>query len=324
MSTTITSSEIVSQFGEYYIDAGQNENNIHQTLRESFADSEDFTVIDTEDTVLREVNTEFTEVLQPFQTGFTPKGSTTFLPKEIKLFNVKVDQSFYPDALKNRWIAFLTSNNLDRTTWPFVRWFIEQYVLPQISHDMVKNLYGAVYASPTPGTAGAANTSFNGLKQIINAAITAGDITPITTGTPSATPATWAGQVESFCKSIPELYWDTPMGIQMSRALGLRYKEGRRIKYNSNYAQISDAMAVQDFESMIVKQRGSLTGTSKIWATPKANAIMAFKGGSNRNIVEVEKVDRIVKVYTDFWFGIGFINHALVFTNDQDIPEGGE
>ena len=318
MATTITSSQVVTDFGAYFIDAGQNENNIHEMLREDFMDMNDFTVVESEDTVLREVNTAYAEVLQSFQTAFTPKGGITFTPKAIQLFNVKVDQSFYPDALKNQYIAFLTSNNLDRTTWPFVRFFAK-YVIGQIKADMVKNLYGAAYAAPAPGVAGAASASFDGLKKIINAGIVATTITPIVTGAPNATAATWAGQVETFAKGIPELYWETPMTIQTSRALALRYKEGRRTKYNSNYAQTSDALAIQDFEQIAVSGRGSMTGVTKIWGTPKMNAIMAFKGGSNSQIMEVEKVDRMVKVYTDFWFGVGFINDALVFTNDQDL-----
>lgn len=321
MATVISAAELISDFGAYYKDGGQSESDLHDTLRESFTEASDFTIVETEDTILRAANVEYSEALQAFQKEFTPKGGVTFAPKEIKLFNVKVDQSFYPDDLVPTWLGFLTSKNLDRTTWPFVRWFIEVYVLGQIGHDLTKNLYGAEYAAPSIGVAGAASTAFNGLRKIINDGITAGTIVPIATGAPDSSPTTFAGQIESFCKAIPELYWHTPMGIQMSRALALRYKEGRRIKYNSNYAQVSDQMAVQDFEQMQVNGRGSLTGVNKIWATPKSNAIMAFKGGSNRSIVEVEKVDRLVKVYTDFWIGIGFINDALLFTNNQDVPQ---
>lgn len=319
MPTTITSAAVIAQFGEYYLNAGQNESNIHDVLRESFVDTSDFLVVETDDTILRESNVTYAEVLQPFQTTFTPKGGVTFSPKEIKLFNVKIDQAFYPDELKNQWIAFMTSNNLDRTTWPFVRWFIEKYVMGQISADLVKNLYGAVRVAPTPGTAGAASTSFDGLKKIINAAITAGTTTAIATGAPSATPATWATQVETFMKGVPELYWDKVQDIKTSRALALRYVEGRRTKYNSTYAQVSDKNLVQDFEGTAVVGRASYAGVNKIWSTVQGNGIMAFKGGANRNIVEVEKVDRQVKVYTDFWIGLGFITDALVFTNDQDL-----
>lgn len=319
MPTTITSTQVVTDFGAYYIDSGQSESNIHDTLRENFEASNAFTVIHSDDTVLREINVEYAEVLQAFQTAFTPKGGVTFTPKQIPLFNVKMDQLFYPDALKNQYLAFLTSNNLDRTTWPFVRWFIEKYALAQIMHDLVKNIYGAKRVNPTPGTAGAASAAFDGIKTIINARITGGTISTITTGAPSTTPETFATQIETFIKSVPELYWEIPLEVNTSRALALRYREGRRIKYNSNYAQVSDAIAVQDFEQVKVVGRGGMTGVTKIWATPKNNAILAFKGAENMQTVEVEKVDRQVKVYTDFWIGLGFIQDSLVWTNDQDL-----
>ena len=163
MATTITSTQVVADFGAYYINAGQSESNIHDALRESFESMNAFTVVESEDTVLREVNVEYAEVLQSFQTAFTPKGGVTFTPKAIPLFNVKVDQLFYPDALKNQWMQFMTSNKLDRTTWPFVRWFIEKYVTGQVKADLEKNLYGAAYVAPTAGTPHAAAQSFDGL-----------------------------------------------------------------------------------------------------------------------------------------------------------------
>ena len=320
MPTVITSTDVVADFGAYYIDAGQNETNIHDRLREPFGTREAFRLIDTEDTVLRESNAAYTEVLQGFQTAFTPKGGVTFTPKAIPLYNIKVDQSFYPDALKSQWLAFLTSDKLDRTDWPFVRWFIEKYVMGQIDHDFeMQSIYGAVYAAPVPNVANTAAEIMNGIKKTINLGVAGGTIATIATGAPNADAQLWCGQVETFCKAIPELYWGMGMQLNMSRALALRYKEGRKLKYNSNYAQVSEQMAVQDFEDIQVIGRASHTGATKIWASPKGNAIFAMKGGSNKDIVEVEKVDRQVKVYTDFWAGLGFIDDGLVFTNDQQL-----
>lgn len=320
MPTTITASQVVSDFGAFYIDAGQNESNIHTTLRENFDTQDAFTVVESEDTVLRETNAEFGEIVQAFQTAWTPKGSVDITPISIPLFNLKVDAEFYPDALKNQWLSFMTSNNLDRTTWPFVRWFIEKYVIGQIMADMEKTGYPAVYAAPTVGTASSAASSYNGIKKLINDAITASLITPIVTGAPNTTQTTWCTQVETFLKGIPELYWNNAFQLNTSRALALRYREGRTLKYNTNYAQISDRDVVQNFESVKVKGYGSMSNVNKIWGTLKNNAIMAFKGGSNKSIMEVEKIDRKVKVYTDFWIGLGFINPKLVWTNDQDLP----
>ena len=247
MPTIINAADVVTAFGAYYINTGKNENNIHARLRESFGSSDAFTIIDTEDTELRESNTQFSEALQSFQKTFTPKGGVAFTPKRIPLFNVKVDELFYPDELKNSWLAFMTSNKLDRTTWPFVRWFIEVYIIGQIQNDLeMKGIYNGVYKAPTEGTPNAAVEVMDGVKKLINDAITGNKIAPIVTGAPNADNKIWATQVETFSSSVPELYWNMPMPLNMNRGLAKRYKKGRREKYNSNYEQITDQMAVQE------------------------------------------------------------------------------
>ena len=316
---TITSSAIVNQWGEYFIDNGQNESDIKDVLRETFQSVNAFTVVQSDDTVLRSSNAEYGEVLQAFQKDFTPKGSVTFTPKEIPLFNVKVDLDFTPDDLKNQWLQFMIDTNTDRTTWPIVRWIRDVFLMKQIQTDLEKNFYGAVRAVPTSGVASAASAAFNGVKKVINAGITAGTITPIATGAPSATKTTWCTQIESFCEAVPELYQTVPMDINTSRSLARRYRQGRRDKYNTNYEQVTDKKIVEDFEDFKVEGYASMTGKTKIWATPKSNAILAYMGMGNQKTVEVEKIDRKVKMYTDFWVGIGFIQDALVFTNDQEL-----
>ena len=215
----------------------------------------------------------------------------------------------------------MTSNNLDRTTWPFVRWFVEKYVFKQIKTDLEKTVYPAVYDAPTSGVPNDAIDSYNGIKKHINDGITATTIVPIATGAPNADPATFATQIETFIKSVPEIYWSQGMEIVMSRTLALRYRQGRRTKYNINYQQVNELDVVQDFENVTVRGLASMYGSTKIWATPKINAILTYKGSqSNLTTVEIEKVDRLVKVYTDFWLGIGFIDESIVFTNDQELP----
>ena len=96
MPTVISSAAVVADFGAYYIDNGQNEGNIHTRLMEPFGTMDAFTIVQTEDTILRESNATFSEVLQSFQKTFTPKGGVAFTPKSIPLFNVKVDEKLLP------------------------------------------------------------------------------------------------------------------------------------------------------------------------------------------------------------------------------------
>lgn len=318
--TTITATQIVADFGSYYRNEGQNMQSLLLRPFEAFGTREAFTNVPTESTQLRYTDAQVGEILQPYQDAYTPKGSVVFLPVKIDLMPVKVDQQFNPTKLVNTWLGFLTNEKTDRKTWPFIRWFVEVYIFNKLYEDLEKQaIYKGVYAAPVAGVAGNAVDVIDGAKKLINDAITAGDITPIVTGAPSADPVTWCEQVEAFVESTPELYWDKQIDINMNRTLALRYYRGKKKKYNLNYAQVADLQTVEEFDGFRIKGRASMSASAKIWGTPRENAIFAVKGFENSTALEVESVDRNVKIWTDFHIGEGFLLPDLVFTNDQDL-----
>lgn len=318
--TVITPDDVVSAFGAYYIDQGQNLNSLKNRPFEPFETLEAFTVYPSEETVFRLSDVQFGEILQSYQDTFTPKGSNTFKPVQIEMFQQKVDAAFNPNNLVKSWLGFLTSTNTDRTTWPFVRWFMEQYLLKQIDKDLELNaIYKGVLAAPTAGTAAAATTVMNGAKKLINDLITASKITPITTGAWASDPVDFVTQVETFCKGIPEKYWGETIVFNMSKLLQLRYREGKKKKYNMYYAQETELDSIVFFPNYSIAGRYSMNGEDKIWGTPKYNAWAPVKGYSNKNAFQLEKVDRKVKIYTDWYMGLGFVMPDLIFTNDRNL-----
>src|SRR5207237_4740652 len=127
-----------------------------------------FSVLPTKDTIYRVSFASLSRVLQSFQKAFTPIGTTTFKPNTIDLYNLKVDAQEYPDDIVDTWLGFLEGDGIDRAAWPFVRWFIEEHLIPKKDEDYELNeAYLGVYAAPTPGTAGAAGTSMKGIKKQI-------------------------------------------------------------------------------------------------------------------------------------------------------------
>lgn len=320
MATTITATDVISEYGSYYIDHGQNLQSLLMRPFEAFGTRDAFTNVPTNETQVRFSDVTVSEILQPYQDAFTEKGSVTFKPVTIDLHPVKVDQKFNPSSLVYSWLGFLTNNNTDRSTWPFVRWFIEVYLLNQLFEDLEKKvIYKGDLNAVTPGTAGAAQDVMDGIRKQINDAITASKITPIATGALSTDPATFCTQIESFVKAIPELFWEKNMTINMSRSLALRYAEGKDAKYNTQYAKESSISTVKNFPSISIKGRASMFGSDKIWMTPIENVVFLTKGFANASGFELEKVDRSVKIWTDFHIGAGFLLKDLVFTNDRDL-----
>lgn len=309
--------EIVTEFGAYYINAGQGPRDITKVMNFKSETDELFTRVNTEDTVIRRGSSLMTRVLQPFQKGFTPTGTLTFKPHPVMLYPMKVDVEEYPDELVQSWLGFLADENVNRSEWPFVRWWLQQVVEQEVEDYERNEVFGGEYAAPTAGTAGAAGTAMNGIKKLINDGITAATITPIATGAPNADNVLWVEQVEDFIDSIDERYRSQPMTLAMSVQNATKFKRGMREKYNMSYDQISDTLTVADYDNIKIKGYSSFKNSNKIFCTPKANALCGVKWEKKTPGIEGE--DRKVKMWYDYHKGIGFLLHELVFTNDQDL-----
>lgn len=313
-------SAIVSEFGAYYIKGGQNETRLVKKLYEKSMTEQAFTTVVTDETKWRGSEAVIDRLLQPFQKGWTPIGTATFTPIEIDAFKLKLDFEDYPDDLEATWLGFLADNNLDRKVWPFIRWLVEQHIIPKMQEDYELNeIFAGVYAAPTPGTAGGAGTAMNGVKAIRNAHITAGRITPITSGALATDPLDFVDQIEAFCDSINTKYWNAPMDLNLAQQLERRFVRGMERKYGRNLDYKGAGTMVEGTQINLVG-RPSMNGSDIIWATPKTNAVRLVKKSANMNQVRIENVDRKVKLYTDFWTGIGFLIPEIVFTNDLELP----
>jgi hypothetical protein len=312
--------DLKAEFGAYYQAGSQN---VKDLVKQIYFKSETdalFTTVDTDDTVIRRSSAQMGRLLQPFQKKWSPTGTLTFSPVEIKLYPMKFDFEDYPDELVESWAGFLTDNNLNRKEWPFIKWLISEHILEGTEQDYELNeVFEGVYAAPgTPGTAGAAGTAMDGIRKILNDHITAGRITPIATGALSTDPVTFVGQIEAFCAVVDERYRFEKMNLVMNKTLAARFKTGNRLKYNMSYSQVDDLITVVDYNKTVVGVSSHKT-SAKIWMTPKINAICGRKGKKNEKAVNIEGLDRLVKIYSDWFKGVGFIIPELVFTNDQDL-----
>lgn len=318
LQTEIDIDQLKADFGDYYLSAGQNLSNLHMLPFESFDTRDAFTIVPTNDTIIRESNVEVEEILQSYQDEFTPKGKVEFKPVQFPLYQMKIDQEFNPTKLQRSWVGFLAANNVDRTTWPFIRWIIEMYLTKKSMEDLEKQaIYNGVYAAPQDGVPSAANTVMNGVRKIITDMVAAGDVDEIVTGVANADPALFVTQIETFVKAWPEKYRRMSMPINMSLTLEEHFVEGMQKKYNLNYAQVAQLRNVRNYDNVSVIGRPSMEGQDGWWATPKYNALMGVKGFENVNAFKIESAKRKVAMYSDWWAGIYFIQPQLVFVNDK-------
>lgn len=308
--------DIKSDFGAYYQKNGQNAARIFSMLRANTATSDMFTPVVTDDTIWRAGKATMTRVLQPFQKAFTPIDPLTIKPAEIRMFKLKVDDSQFPDDLEATWLGFLAGKQVTRKDWPFSKWYLEEHLIPQAKEDEeLLEIFHGVYDEPTPGVAGAAGTSMDGINKVILDFISAGRMTPITTGAFSSTPETFVGQIEAFADQINTKYWGVKMQLAMNETRTRQFFRGYQAKYgkDTNY---KDGKGEVPFTNLTVAGLPSMAGSDGIFCTPKPNAIKLLKKTENMNNFAIENVDRQVKMYSDWWTGIGFIIPEIVFIND--------
>lgn len=316
----ITIDEVIEAYGEHYVNEGQNMSNLHMLPFEEFGTQSAGTLVETDQTVLREANVRVEEVLQPYQVAVTSKGGVSFLPVNIPLYPVKVDVSVEPRKLVKSWLGFLTSNGRTPEDYPFVPWLVNDYIIRQAKEDMeLKAVYKGIYQAPADGEAGPASNTMDGIEKHLKDLIAAGKVEEVVTGAIPSSAADFVTQVENFIRSIPERYrYNYAMELNMSRTLRDKFKQGMRDKYNVNYQQTEQLLRVMDFENVTVVGRASMMGKNRYWMTTKENLLFPVKGFSNSNGFDLQKRGRVLDMITDWWMGVGFVQPELIFTSNQD------
>ena len=274
--------------------------------------------IATDTAPIRSALGTFSDVLQRFQKEWTPKGTVAFTTKEIAMQHIKIDSDVYPDEIEDTWLGFLANEELDRKTWPLVKWWLEG-LLEKGAENLEKNeIFWGVPGTITPGTPTASGTNILGIRKQINTAITAGDIVASIVGAAPSDPVLFVTYVATFWGTIPEIEQKEIDTIIMSRTLRTRFMKGMDIKYNTQYKQVSDLVSLK-YHPVTISGVASFEGSTKMVATPKWNRQRIVKKPNNQNIMLVTSLHRLVSATTDYYKGFGFWVDQYVHTNDVDL-----
>ncbi|OLY92299.1 hypothetical protein SAMN05444008_11565 [Cnuella takakiae] len=316
---------VVTQFGAYYINNPDNMKRLRNMLYLPADTATYFQERPGDDTVYRGVLATLNRIVQPFQKAFTPIGTITFEPNQFPLFKIKVDMSETPDDLEATYLGFLASQpEADRAQWLFIRWLIEVHVMAKIQQDLELNEYfKGVYAAPTPNTAGAAGTAMDGIRKVIRGYNTAGRLNlkngPQVLGAIPTDPVECVTYLEKFADGIPSVFRSKLDAIFVAPEVAIRYKRGKREKYNLNYAQTNDLQSLEDYPKIKVVGLESHAGSGLVWTSLPENRIRATKKAVLGNTMKVESAKRVVDLLTDWWESLNFEVPEFVFTNDQDL-----
>ncbi|SFC95249.1 hypothetical protein SAMN05421780_11411 [Flexibacter flexilis DSM 6793] len=257
---------------------------------------------------------EIAEMMQPYQKGWTPKGSVNFKPEIIKNRPVKVDYTFNPKDLEATWIGHLKTNNSSPEAYPFVEYIYDK-ITERLKRDINKCTVNGSYVAPTPGVAGGAMTSFDGILKVTADAITAGKIVPTATGTISA--ANIVSKVESVFDSVNSEFRDGELVMLISPTHRRNYFRAKRGADFQNDLTAA-ANSTLDFTNCTMVSPMYMNGSNRIIITQKTNLLMLEDGVNEEENIIVQSNRRELEVMVDFKRGVGFgITEGLVWANEQ-------
>jgi hypothetical protein len=318
---TITIDDIIQEYGDYYLNSGQNLSRLHSALRQPSATLTMFgTRIFTRDTVYQMANPVFQSIIQPFRKAFEPIGGVEFFPNEIRLRQIKVDSTIDPHDIEDSWLGFLagdSSRNLQ--DWPIVKWYLEEYIAKQVQED--KEL-SAIYKGEYNPTGTTPTDCMDGLKKLL----TDGANHPkypinVITGIDDFTPENIFDVLEEYDRKLPEIYTNVPIIHFVAQKWVRMFKTDKRTKgfyFIESPDKINEAI---DFTNHIVVGLPSMNGTNDIFSTVKQNMIHVVKRRTDTDAgsVDLQKVNRSINFLCDWWEGIGFACNKLVWTTEQTV-----
>jgi len=329
----VTTTDLVTEFGDYYVNQGQNMQSLLQKLRVRTATPNAAIIEYTENTVYRRSQSILSEIVQAFQRPFTTKGSYEFKPRTIDLYRLKFDIALHPDDIVGTWVGFLEgevqsgrmTTDMARAQWPLVRYMIEMDVFPQIQHDLETKLYyKGEYLAPTANVAGATINAMSGIRKWLKDGLAShggdGSILELSDWG-GVSPTTIFDKAESIIETLGLELENEPLIMCMSPKNVREYLRDRRNQFGDHVEYNSSKLTLDFYENCRIIGLPSMAGTDDLFITPARNFKFVRRAQSLQQ-PKIEELKREVFLMLDWWEGIGFDLNELVYAYVEQPGSG--
>lgn len=317
----LTTERIVQEYGNYYEKAGQNKSRLVRSLMQPAVTLEkNARRIPTEETVYKAANFMTGSVVQPYKDEFTPMGEIEFVPNPITLRQVKTDIMIVPNKIEESWLGFLAANNCSPKDWPVIRFIMEEYLKNQINEDReTRMVYNGVYdpgaEKPKP------ENCLDGIHKLLLNGANAQYPINVIKGIGELDKDYVFDQVEEFNAAIPSRYFNEKVTLFMAPEFALEYLRAKREK---GYYQIKGDEEIGyriDFTNHTIFASPAMSGTKHLWASVQRNILWLTKRFQPISNIQIQVVDRVVKLLLDWWEGIGFACNQMVWASEPTVGQ---
>lgn len=332
-AATIEVAELSSEFGTFLSQNGNNLD-IKKKLFTGFTSSKFFTWVRAV-TEYRAVRSLITSVVQQFTAKWTPGGKVAFKPMVIKNYRHKINISIVPADVLTSYVFKLYEEDKSPDQMPITLYIWNELIYPAISQDIeMRMIYKAKFVdhAPTqdagdPGTP--PEDSMDGIETIIVEAKAA-------LGTPTATgmhffrpnsdfdfkaealAGNWQGIlnfVNDFVDWLSPWFRSSKMPLYLSPDNIIIYKRAYKQVWGMNSGQDGDFGSGRiDYSNQMLAAPEGMFNSPIIYTTPSVNQVALRHINEVPNIInDVQKHDYEVRLYGEFWLGVGFLFHNAVF-----------
>ena len=192
-------------------------------------------------------------------------------------------------------------------------------VVNKISDELVRSV---IWKGDTTDTSGnKAIAICDGFKKLIAAAVTATEVTPIVTGTPTSSNAVSKFElVYQTAIASYEALSELPMIMYCSKLQKMNYKTDYRTRFTydpSNYSDGKENLYLKLSEGQVeIKAVNWLNGSNKIIMTPQTNLKLGTNQMSDMNAINIIKQMWAYEAGIRFVVGLQIADTDVLFVND--------
>ena len=261
------------------------------------------------------LNNVLDHLVQGFTTTWNELGTSTFAVNELTNYHIKVNFPIVPDDIENSWLAELNGRNMKPADRPITQ-YIADTLKGKVNADR-NYLHGqGVYDAAQLGTFGYA---MNGLVKVLTDGAANNDQSMYKIPIATLTPANISDVVEDFESKIPQPFYDTMMPIFMSSVNARAYKAAYRAEWGRNLDYEKGALTESYLTGRPIVGLSCLNGSNLMFSTPKENFLHLTDLDNIPAVTDVQVLDYKVKIFMDWWEGIGFWINQMVFVS---VPQG--
>ncbi|AMJ65036.1 hypothetical protein [Hymenobacter sp. PAMC 26628] len=253
-------------------------------------------------------------VVQGFKAIWSPLGVTEFKVNELRAYQQKVNFPITPANILNSWISYLYEENKKPQDMSISKYIVDMELMPAIVRDREDLIGKSVY---DPAKLDQFGHSMDGIQEIIRKGVADGSMFQIPIATPTL--SNMVDQVEAFELGLPEAIKPFLTKVYMSTNNMEKYM----LDYRNKHGLMPLFTKEQGMKTYIgqrdIVALPSLNGTNVIFATPDQNFLRLIDIIDEAVVTDVQVLDYVVKIFCEWWEGVGFWTNQLVVVA---VPEG--